>query len=64
MTTLVELRILPPFAIGRLGSSAEPMDNYEVNVATPIGWRKSLMRLHSLWMLRPLKFMQRRDLLL
>jgi hypothetical protein len=40
MTTLVELRILPPFAIARLGSSAEPMDNYEVNVTTPIGWRQ------------------------
>jgi hypothetical protein len=40
MTALVELRILPPFAIARLGSSADPMDNYEVKVTTPIGWRQ------------------------
>jgi hypothetical protein len=26
--TIKELRILPPFAIGRLGSASEPMDNY------------------------------------
>lgn len=40
MTALVELRILPPFAIARLGSSADPMDNYEMKVTTPIGWRQ------------------------
>ena len=26
--TIKQLRILPPFAIGRLGSASEPMDNY------------------------------------
>jgi hypothetical protein len=26
--TIKELRILPPFAIGRMGSASEPMDNY------------------------------------
>lgn len=29
---IVELRILPPFAIGRLGSAAEPLDNYTIAV--------------------------------
>ncbi|WP_447007922.1 hypothetical protein ACRAKI_16230 [Saccharothrix isguenensis] len=28
MTGILELRILPPLAIGRLGAAAEPMDNY------------------------------------
>ncbi|KOX17926.1 hypothetical protein ADK67_37525 [Saccharothrix sp. NRRL B-16348] len=28
MTTIRELRVLPPLAVGRLGSAAEPMDNY------------------------------------
>ena len=28
MTTIRELRVLPPLAIGRLGSATEPMDNY------------------------------------
>ena len=26
--TILELRILPPFAIGRLGSAPEPVDNF------------------------------------
>ncbi|MBB5802132.1 hypothetical protein F4560_001900 [Saccharothrix ecbatanensis] len=28
MTRILELRVLPPLAIGRLGAAAEPMDNY------------------------------------
>ena len=28
--TIKELRILPPFAIGRLGSAREPLDNYTI----------------------------------
>ncbi|MCE6998109.1 hypothetical protein LZG04_25415 [Saccharothrix sp. S26] len=28
MTTIRELRVLPPLAIGRLGAATEPMDNY------------------------------------
>lgn len=44
ITRILELRILPPFAIGRLGSSSEPMDNYQVviNEEDPIGYRKLL----------------------
>jgi hypothetical protein len=38
--TLVELRILPPFAIARLGSSPEPLDNYELTLEDPIGYRQ------------------------
>jgi len=43
--TIRELRILPPFAIGRLGSAAEPMDNYsfdldiDPNSEKPLGYR-------------------------
>jgi hypothetical protein len=37
---IVELRILPPFAIARLGSSEEPMDNYELKIPDPIGARR------------------------
>lgn len=37
---IAELRILPPFAIARLGSSPEPMDNYELVVSDPIGARQ------------------------
>ena len=29
ITEIKELRILPPLAIGRFGSSPEPMDNYD-----------------------------------
>ena len=28
--TIKELRILPPFAIGRLGSAPDPLDNYTI----------------------------------
>ena len=40
MGEIVELRILPPFAIARLGSSADPMDNYELVITDPIGHRR------------------------
>ena len=37
-----ELRILPPFAIGRLGSAKKPQDNYTINddPEQPLGYRK------------------------
>ena len=37
-----ELRILPPFAIGRLGSAKEPQENYTIvdNPNEPLGYRK------------------------
>jgi hypothetical protein len=37
-----EIRILPPFAIGRLGSADEPLDNYTVvnDPEAPLGYRK------------------------
>src|SRR5580698_7437590 len=37
-----ELRILPPFAIGRLGSAKEPQENYTIvdNLNEPLGYRK------------------------
>ncbi|MDE2600920.1 MAG: hypothetical protein KGL62_00985 [Bradyrhizobium sp.] len=42
--TIKQLRILPPFAIGRLGSASEPMDNYtfdlDINPADPLGYRQ------------------------
>jgi hypothetical protein len=37
---IVELRILPPFAIGRLGSSPDPMDNYDLVLPDPISVRR------------------------
>jgi hypothetical protein len=48
MPKIVELRILPPFAIGRLGSAEQPMDNYTIEVEpdvdpanpNPLGYRK------------------------
>jgi len=40
VTTIKELRILPPLAIGRFGSSPEPLENYTVQVADPLGFRK------------------------
>src|SRR5579871_3755326 len=46
MSKIRELRILPPFAIARLGSSDEPMDNYSIeidpppaNATDPLGYR-------------------------
>lgn len=40
-TTIRELRILPPFAIGRLGSAPDPLDNYtiETEADAPLGFR-------------------------
>ena len=44
--TIKDLRILPPFAIGRLGSAGEPMDNYtfdldiDPNAENPLGYRR------------------------
>ena len=43
-----QLKILPPFAIGRLGSADEPMDNYTIELLDkrrpvtpePLGYRK------------------------
>jgi hypothetical protein len=43
--TIKELRILPPFAIGRLGSAKMPMDNYTIDLdiapddQNPLGYR-------------------------
>lgn len=37
---LAEIRILPPFAISRLGSSPDPMDNYKLEITDPIGFRQ------------------------
>jgi hypothetical protein len=39
MLEIVEIRILPPFAIARLGSSTDPMDNYCLEIIDPIGPR-------------------------
>jgi len=42
--TIKQLRILPPFAIGRLGSASEPMDNYsfdpDIDPDHPLGYRR------------------------
>jgi hypothetical protein len=40
--TIRELRILPPFAIGRLGSAAKPLDNYAIedDPEHPLGFRR------------------------
>jgi hypothetical protein len=42
MKTIRELRILPPFAIGRLGGASEPLDNYTVadDPAHPLNFRR------------------------
>jgi hypothetical protein len=37
--TILELRILPPLAIARLGSSSEPLENYELVVEEPLAHR-------------------------
>ncbi|MER5982275.1 hypothetical protein [Streptomyces sp. NPDC001787] len=39
-SAITELRILPPLAIGRFGSSGEPMDNYHAVVREPTGYRE------------------------
>jgi hypothetical protein len=40
--TIRELRILPPFAIGRLGSAADPVDNYTLDddPVNPLNFRR------------------------
>jgi hypothetical protein len=40
--TIRELRILPPFAIARLGSAPEPLDNYTIanDPNDPLGFRQ------------------------
>jgi hypothetical protein len=40
--SITELRILPPFAIGRLGSADRPLDNYTVedDPENPLGFRR------------------------
>lgn len=42
MTTIRELRVLPPLAVARLGGAAEPMDNYtaETDPTEPLGPRR------------------------
>jgi hypothetical protein len=39
VTDIKEIRILPPLAIGRFGSSAEPMHNYEADITSATGFR-------------------------
>lgn len=38
--SILELRVLPPLAIARLGSSPEPLENYELEVEDPLGHRQ------------------------
>lgn len=38
--SILDLQILPPLAIARLGSSAEPLENYELVVTDPLGHRE------------------------
>jgi hypothetical protein len=40
MPELIEIRILPPFGIARLGSSPEPMDNYKLEHSDQVGARR------------------------
>lgn len=40
ITEIKELRILPPLAIGRFGSSPEPLENYRAEIADPVGFRR------------------------
>lgn len=40
ITQIKELRILPPLAIARFGSSSVPLENYEIRVVDPLGFRK------------------------
>lgn len=39
VTDIKEIRLLPPLAIGRFGSSAEPMHNYDAIVTSATGYR-------------------------
>jgi hypothetical protein len=39
--TITKVRILPPFAIGRLGSSEKPLDNFTIEDGPdPLGFRR------------------------
>jgi hypothetical protein len=38
--TILEIRILPPLAVARLGSSSEPLENYELVVDQPLDHRR------------------------
>jgi hypothetical protein len=38
--SILEIRILPPLAVARLGSSAEPLENYELVVDQPLDHRR------------------------
>jgi hypothetical protein len=40
VTTIKELRILPALAIGRFGSSPEPLENYTAQIVDPLDFRK------------------------
>src|SRR5688572_6792282 len=40
VTDIYEVRILPPLAIGRFGSSPDPMDNYEAEITDAVGFRR------------------------
>jgi hypothetical protein len=40
VTAIKELRIFPPLAIARFGASPEPLENYEVKVIDPFGFRR------------------------
>jgi hypothetical protein len=40
VTDVKEIRILPPLAIGRFGSSAEPMHNYDAVLSSATGFRE------------------------
>src|SRR5579871_5526974 len=40
ITTIKELCILPPLAIARFGSSPEPLENYDLQIVDPYGFRK------------------------
>jgi hypothetical protein len=39
MAAIVEIRVLPPLAIARLGSSPDPMDNYDLAIDDPLAAR-------------------------
>ena len=39
LMSILEIRILPPLAIARLGSSSEPLENYDLVVEDPLGHR-------------------------
>ena len=43
---IVELRILPPIAIGRLGSSEVPLEAFDLEVCEdqPVGYRRIVPR--------------------